>query len=60
MTVFIFCTSKTVYNVRTCVYECTYRCVFVAGIHLRLRITNYFDILLFVRYIVGLHVSDAK
>jgi hypothetical protein len=60
MTVIIICTFATVDNDRTCVYECTYRCVFGAGIHLRLRITKYIDFLLFVRYSVGLHVSDAK
>jgi len=43
-------------------YKCRppYRCAYVAGIHLRLRVTKYWDILLFVRYSAGLHVSDAK
>ena len=62
MTVFIIYADVTVDNGRTCVYECrtNYRCGYVAGICTRLRITKYIDSLLFVRYSVGLHVSDAK
>jgi hypothetical protein len=62
MTVFIICTVVTVDNGHTCVYKYrpTYVWPYVAGIHLRLRITKYIDTLLFVGYSVGVHVSDAK